>query len=859
MPEDFGAMRSYTDVTRRYAVGFAILMASLLVIACAALISIALKQNVAQVELNTSSILRSVSSKVQSTGTALKDYAFWNDAYASAGGDTVDVDWAYERDNMGGSLFNSYSIDGVFIVGPAQDTRYAVVEGELSSVTATQYVSADLTPLLAAARDRADLDQAVYGYYLVNGAEALVYAASIKSDEVVGRAALANTSVMLFVDILDIEALGLDAKVADLRTVQQREDGLLFVSLQSAFGEELLLTWTPTRPGDAFLLALLPLLVLTAVLFAVLLWALQRRLLRASGLFDAGQDALLLSEERFRSVAESSSDWIWETDTHGRLTFVSGRFSVMTGLQSCEWAGKKLGDLLGVDIAACSAPTVSAEHAPAARQQIECSYADALGSMHHCLLSIRSILKDGDVCGYRGTVTDITEEVEAKRQITHMSEHDALTGLANRRYLHTYLDTRLGVTSRPLCLLSLDLDRFKPVNDTFGHSIGDQVLCEVALRLKHCVREGDVVARLGGDEFVLVIEGLADERGLERLCAQVCEAIGEPIVSGAHEISLGVSIGVAIAPKDAVHAGDLLRYADIALYEAKAAGRNNWQFYAAEMNQRVIDRRLIETDLRNALRRSEFFLEFQPRFSVGAKVVSGAEALVRWQHPVRGRTMPDHFISVAEETGLVIALSDWVLEKACKAATEWPAELLISVNLSSVEFQRGDLIARVRRVLEATGLDAGRLELEITETVMLRDSASALEIMIGLKRLGVRLSMDDFGTGYSSLSYLRTYPFDAIKIDRSFIADLQGETKSTAIAILESIIGLGRALAMTVTAEGIESESQLKDLASIRCDEAQGHYLGRPQSLQQFNALIAARHQHAAVAIAPGPNAAIDT
>jgi len=197
--------------------------------------------------------------------------------------------------------------------------------------------------------------------------------------------------------------------------------------------------------------------------------------------------------------------------------------------------------------------------------------------------------------------------------------------------------------------------------------------------------------------------------------------------------------------------------------------------------------------------------------------------------------------------------------KACKAATEWPAELLISVNLSSVEFQRGDLITRVRRVLEATGLDAGRLELEITETVMLRDSASALEIMIGLKRLGVRLSMDDFGTGYSSLSYLRTYPFDAIKIDRSFIADLQGETKSTAIAILESIIGLGRALAMTVTAEGIESESQLKDLASIRCDEAQGHYLGRPQSLQQFNALIAARYQHAAVAIAPGPSAAIDT
>lgn len=840
MSNVIGEMRSHTDMTRRFAAGFALLIAGLLAIACGALIAIASQQNVAQVALQKQAVSRAFEVSATSLSTTVMDYAFWNDAYTFVGRDTTDIDWAYGRDNMGESLFSSFSIDGAFIVNKALVTRYSVIKGELVSVSATDFLPDDLIPLLDAARERAVSDQSAFGYYLVDGAVALAYAAAIKPDDA-DEDALSNASVMLFVDVLDIEALALTSEVVDLHIADHHIDGGPFVTLSSEFGENIVLSWTPNRPGDAFLTALLPLFILIAIIVALLLWGLQHRMQRASALFDSGQEALRISEERFRSVAESTSDWIWETDLQGRLTFLSERFVAMTGHPTCEWTGRHLCDLFSLDLGIFRPPSAASQNADSERRQIRCSFVDAASVRRHCMLSIRSIFGGPHFLGYRGTVTDVTEEVEAKRQINHLSHHDALTGLPNRRYLQEFLQAKLENPEGRLCLLSLDLDRFKPINDTLGHSIGDKVLCEVAQRLKQCVHEGDLVARLGGDEFVLVVDDLLPNADPEALCARICDAIGGAFVSGEHELLLGISIGVAIAPQDAVQPDELLRYADIALYEAKAAGRNTWQFYASEMNERVLNRRKIETDLRNALRRSELALEYQARYTINRKMISGAEALVRWQHPTRGRLMPDQFITIAEETGLIIPLSDWVLYNACKAATGWPGELQVSVNLSPIEFQRGDLVARVRRALELTQLMPNRLELEITETVMLKDSVAALQIMIELKRLGVRLSMDDFGTGYSSLSYLRMYPFDGIKIDRSFIADLNGEAKPIAIAIIESIIGLGRALSMTVTAEGVESEIQLDDLASVRCDEAQGYYLGRPQSLEQFEALVA-RH-----------------
>lgn len=834
-------MRSHTEMTRKFAAGFALLMASLLAIACAALIAIAYQKNLAQIEHDKQVLNQSLGAISRSLRTTVMDYAFWDDAYAKVGSNQVDIGWAYGRDNMGESLYSSFSIDGAFIIDSAKASRYSVIRGELSSLGAADFISADFMPLIEAARRQAGSDQAVFGYYPVGDAIAGAYAAAIKSEGMSDARSLAATSVMLFVDILDIQALGLSASLADLRATSDPGSEAPYLKLESEFGSTHYLTWTPARPGDAFLTTLLPLLVLIAIVFALVMRALQRRMLKASALFDASQDALRISEERFRSVAESTSDWIWETDQQGRLTFISERFTAMTGLPVSAWQGRYLYELLGMAPSIFLAQAQACSQTSQPRRSIECSYADAQGISRHCTLSIGIIAEGAKNRGYQGTVTDITEEVEAKRQISHLSHHDALTGLPNRRYLQAHLQSKLENPQGRVFLLSLDLDRFKPVNDTLGHSIGDEVLFEVAQRLKQCVRDDDMVARLGGDEFVLVIDDPLQRVELEPLCARICDSIGKVFVSGEHELLLGASIGVAIAPQDAMQASELLRYADIALYEAKAAGRNNWQFYASEMNERIVNRRKIETDLRNALRGSELFLEFQPRYSISQQTLSGAEALVRWQHPTRGLLMPDSFIAIAEETGLIIALSDWVLHHACKAASQWPDDLQVSVNLSPVEFQRGDLVTRVRHALESTQLAPGRLELEITETVMIKDSVAALQIMLELKRLGVRLSMDDFGTGYSALSYLRTYPFDAIKIDRSFIADLQGDTKTTAIAIIESIIGLGRALSMTVTAEGVESASQLSALAGIHCDEAQGYHLGRPHSQAQFERLLTPR------------------
>jgi diguanylate cyclase (GGDEF)-like protein len=431
--------------------------------------------------------------------------------------------------------------------------------------------------------------------------------------------------------------------------------------------------------------------------------------------------------------------------------------------------------------------------------------------------------------GYRGTVSDITEEVEAQARIEHLSLHDALTGLPNRNRMQEFLEGKLKArptTDKPLLMLSLDLDRFKQVNDCFGHEVGDQVLYEVSRRLRQCLREGDLVARMGGDEFILIVSGISAQDEVEHLCERLITSIEQPFEIDNHSIFIGTSIGIAMAPTDAALAEELLRYADIALYEAKGGGRNTWRFYASDMNERAVEQRQLERDLRQALNNDELRLLLQPRYSVNSKRMVAAEALVRWQHPQRGLLSPDTFIPVAETTGLIVPLSSWVLQAACTEAMSWNEELIVSVNLSPVEFQRGHLVARVQRVLDDTGLPPSRLELELTESVLLEDAEGALVIMQALKDLGVRLSMDDFGTGYSSLGYLRTFPFDGLKIDRSFVSDLDGGESSE--AIIKAIIGLGRALSLTVTAEGVESQDQLDILQRYDCEEAQGYFLDRP-------------------------------
>lgn len=419
--------------------------------------------------------------------------------------------------------------------------------------------------------------------------------------------------------------------------------------------------------------------------------------------------------------------------------------------------------------------------------------------------------------------------------LLHLSRHDTLTGLPNRVNMQAFLLAQLArrpTVDTPLVMFNLDLDSFKTINDVFGHSGGDTVLREVATRLSSCIDAHDLLARQGGDEFILIATRLPDARVAEQLSQRMIERIAQPFTLNGQEMSIGLSIGIAVCPADSCDAGELLKYSDLALYEAKKQGRNTWRFYEHAMTRRVSERRELENDLRAAIGSEQFSLRYQPRYHVGSGKIAGAEALIRWEHPVRGQCMPDQFIALAEENGSILALSDWVMHRACSDAVQWDDALIISVNISAVEFRTPGLVDRVHAALNATGLPSRRLELEITERVMIEDAQAGLKVMTELKALGVRLSMDDFGTGYSSLSYLKTFPFDALKIDRSFINEIDGSAQSQ--SIVQAIIHLGRSLSLTITAEGVETARQLACLEQFGCDEAQGYFLNRPMPLEAF-------------------------
>ncbi len=432
------------------------------------------------------------------------------------------------------------------------------------------------------------------------------------------------------------------------------------------------------------------------------------------------------------------------------------------------------------------------------------------------------------------TYEDVTERQQAEAKIMHMARHDALTNLPNRVLFKDKMEQALA-RGDEFAVMFLDLDRFKSVNDSLGHPIGDALLCAVTERLQRVVSDADTVARLGGDEFAIV-QSKASPTHASELAAQIIDALVEPFDVRGHQVIIGTSIGIALAPADGTEPDQLLRNADMALYRAKAEGRGAYHFFQPEMDAQMQERRRLELDLRKALVAEQFELHYQPLVDIASGEVSGFEALLRWNHPERGMVGPDVFIPVAEEIGLIVPLGDWVLRQACRDAVKWPERLTVAVNLSAVQFRNPTLALSVMSALGQSGLAASRLELEITETVLLQENRAVLDALHQFRKLGVRICMDDFGTGYSSLSYLRSFPFDKIKIDRSFIRELGKE--NDCVVIIRAVMRLGSSLGMITTAEGVETEQQLEILRAEGCMQAQGYLFSRPRPVTEIAAML---------------------
>ena len=434
--------------------------------------------------------------------------------------------------------------------------------------------------------------------------------------------------------------------------------------------------------------------------------------------------------------------------------------------------------------------------------------------------------------GWLATHEDVTERQRSEDRIAHMARHDALTDLPNRVLLLEQLNHEIKRVKRGECLavLCLDLDQFKSVNDALGHHIGDELLKLVGERLRGCTRELDIVARMGGDEFAIIMTQMEQAADAATLSKRIRDSVIKPYQIEGHQIVTDISIGISVAPMDAVESTELLRNADMALYDAKGDGRGTFRFFEPEMNTRMKVRRELEMDLRKALATEQFELHYQPLVTLKTNEVNGFEALLRWNHPTRGLVSPADFIPIAEETGLIVPLGEWVLKAACNEAVDWPEHIKVAVNLSPAQLNCRNLVSMVTSALDESGMPPQRLQLEITETVLLQNTFTTLATLHELRKMGVQIALDDFGTGYSSLSYLRSFPFDKIKIDRSFIQDLSNGAEP--LAIVNAVAGLAKCLNMTSTAEGVETQQQMDVLQSIGCTEMQGYLFShaRPAS-----------------------------
>lgn len=556
--------------------------------------------------------------------------------------------------------------------------------------------------------------------------------------------------------------------------------------------------------------------------------------------------ALREAERRYHSLFDNAIEGIFRTTPEGQYLDSNPALARIYGFDSIEELGNSLRDIraqLYVD------PERRTEFMRIVKARgsiggFESQVYRKNGDIIWISENARAVIDDnGAVLYYEGTVEDITERKLYETRIQQQANYDTLTGLANRSLLNDRLQQAIMMAASygtRLAVVFIDLDRFKYINDSLGHHVGDQLLCVMAQRLRACVRDSDTVARLGGDEFVLLLNGLSESDNLSSSMERMLQEIAAPWTMQNGQFDVTCSMGIAMYPDDGSDAQTLLKHADSAMYRAKERGRNNFQFFTSELNTQMTERVELEMGLRRALERNQFCLYYQPRVDLKTKAIIGAEALIRWQVADDELMLPNRFIPLAEETGLIVPIGQWALRAACEQNQRWRAAglppLVMAVNVSLRQFQREDFLQTLTSTLHDTGLVAQGLEIEVTESSVMHNAERLIDMLCKIKALGVHISVDDFGTGYSSLSYLKRFPVDRLKIDRSFVQDILLDPDGE--AIVRTIIALGHNLGLKVVAEGVETIEQVDYLSNNGCDELQGYYYGRPMPAEQFEQLV---------------------
>jgi diguanylate cyclase (GGDEF)-like protein/PAS domain S-box-containing protein len=561
------------------------------------------------------------------------------------------------------------------------------------------------------------------------------------------------------------------------------------------------------------------------------------------------EDALFEEKERAQVTLNSIGDAVLTTNLPGNVTYLNQVAEEMTGWSCEEAIGKPLSAVFRIidgktrkeapnpaQLAIRENRTVglAADCILLRRDGFESAIEDSAAPIHN---------RDGTVAGAVIVFHDVSESRTMALKMTHLAQHDFLTGLPNRVLLTERLSRAIGQARRHgkrVALMYIDLDYFKHINDSLGHAVGDLLLQMVAQRLKRCIRDTDTVCRQGGDEFVILLSETGQILDAAQVAEKILAAFADPCLVSGNELHITLSIGISIYPDDGHDAEDVMKNADTAMYHAKSNGRNNYQFFTGEMNTRAVRRLFIEGNLRRALKQREFMLYYQPKIDLESGLMVGCEALIRWQDPQYGLVYPNQFVPIAEESGLIVPIGSWVLHEACRQVSVWQAAGLlavpVSVNISAIEFRHKDFLDGVATILRDTGLSPVFLELELTESILMQDAASSATVLESLKEMGIQLAIDDFGTGYSSLSYLKRFPINTLKIDQSFIHDIDVDTDDA--SIVRAMIGMGKSLKQRVIAEGVETISQLDFLRTLQCDEGQGFLFGHPLPADQFERLL---------------------